>query len=559
MMAIASFASSAQDLSDKGRILENECRLAVDARRYDIELSKAQRLLRLGKVNRNKNEEILGLCHTLNARIAVHDTADFYEEIELLKKSYLDVREKGVPEIAAAIAYTLGKYHHFILNAYSNSLQYYLESLEKHRASGDGIGAIADLSSIAVINLHIGEQSGWDYAIKAYEEAHKLDHRPSIYITAANIANYLYNEGKNKEAFKYFNEADKIAHDLHYDMESTYLNTFRASLLESSGQLVEAENHYRKALDASPGTTRYDIVYARIKYATFLKGLKRYIEAISIMNDAEKLMEEFKMKTFLAQAYPLEAECYEALGDYRSALDFQKKTMEVSRQLITEEKEREFAILDLRYRVSEEKRVNAAQSLALMRRKRYSELAIAAAVILLLGATMLWVWHRKRMASFKTIVRHHLEKAESERRLRCHYERIINERASASRSTGLANDKAVALFEKLESLMYNEKIYRQCDLSLERAAQLLDTNRTYLSQVVNENAESFTSYVNQFRIKEAVELLSDISNTDSLKTIGLSVGFASPSNFYSLFRKKMGMAPSVFRDNVRNISSESNK
>lgn len=556
MLAITSFAASAQNLSDKGRILENECRLAIDARRYDILLAKGQKLLRLGKVNRNKDEEVLGLCHALNARITTHDTTDCSQEIRLLEKAYPETKQTGAPETAAAIAYTLGKYHHFILNAYSNSLQYYLEALEKHRSASDAIGAVADISSIAVINLHIQEPSGWDYAIKAYEEAHKLDHKPSIYITAANIANYLYNEGKNEEAIKYFNEADQTAQGLHYDMENTYLNTFRASLLESSGQPREAENYYRKALRSSPGTTRYDIVYARIKYAMFLKSRKRHSDTIAIMNDAEKLMDDFKMKTFLAQVYPLEAECHEALGNWRNALDYQKKAMELSRQLITEEKEREFAILDLRYRVSEEKRINAAQSLALMRRKRYSELAMAAAILLLLGAAMLWIYHRKRMASFKTIVRHHLEKAESEQRLRCHYERIINER-TAPRGSCIAGDKASALFEKLESMMYDDKIYRQCDLSLDKAAQLLETNRTYLSQIVNERAESFTSYVNQFRIKEAVELLSDISNTDSLKAIGLSAGFASPSNFYSLFRKKMGMAPSVFRDNVRNISSES--
>ena len=107
--------------------------------------------------------------------------------------------------------------------------------------------------------------------------------------------------------------------------------------------------------------------------------------------------------------------------------------------------------------------------------------------------------------------------------------------------------------------MIDEHIYRQCDLSLEKTAKLLGTNRTYLSQVINEYGDSFTSYVNQFRIKEAIEILSDPDSTDSLKAIGLSVGFASPSNFYTLFRKKVGMVPSVFRENARNISSKKSR
>ncbi len=557
MITIFSFACIAQDLSATGRMLENECHLAIDARRYDILLDKATKLSRHGKVNGNPDEEIIGKCHMLNAQIAVHDTTECRNDIEILKKQYAELAHKGHPATLAIVAYTLGKYHHFILNAYSNSLQYYLEALEKHREAGDNIGAVADLSSIAVINLHIGEKSGWDYAIKAYEEAHKIEHKPSIYIASANIANYLFNEGKVKEAIKYYNEANDIANQLHYDMEKVYLYTFRASLYESSGLNAEAENYYRKAMQSYEGTTRYDIVYARIKYATFLKNRKRYADAIAIMNDVERMMEEFHMKTFLAQAYPLEAECYEALGDLQNALMMQKKSMEVSRQLITEEKEREFAILDLRYKVAEEKRKNAAQSLDLIHRKRHAELAIGIAIVLLLGAIMLLIYHRKRMSTYKTIVRQHLEKADSEQRLRCHYERMINEQNNASRPGIIADDKASILFEKLEALMYEDRIYRQPDLSLDKAAQMLDTNRTYLSQVVNDRAESFSSYVNQFRLNDAVDMLSDPANTEPLKNIGLTAGFASPSNFYALFRKKFGMAPSVFRENVRNISSES--
>ena len=162
------------------------------------------------------------------------------------------------------------------------------------------------------------------------------------------------------------------------------------------------------------------------------------------------------------------------------------------------------------------------------------------------------------MASLRAIVSSHLENAESGRRMKEHYEKLLAERNN-EKSSGLTDDKASDLFSRLEKLMIDEHIYRQCDLSLEKTAKLLGTNRTYLSQVINEYGDSFTSYVNQFRLKEAIEILSDPDSTDSLKAIGLSVGFASPSNFYTLFRKKVGMAPSVFRENARNISSKKSR
>ncbi len=94
------------------------------------------------------------------------------------------------------------------------------------------------------------------------------------------------------------------------------------------------------------------------------------------------------------------------------------------------------------------------------------------------------------------------------------------------------------IYTGLETLMNEDKVYRKSDLSLEKAATMLNTNRTYLSQVVNENAGSFASYVNRYRLQEAIEILSDPKNTESLKCIGISVGFSSPSNFYTLFRQK---------------------
>lgn len=41
-------------------------------------------------------------------------------------------------------------------------------------------------------------------------------------------------------------------------------------------------------------------------------------------------------------------------------------------------------------------------------------------------------------------------------------------------------------------------------------ADLLGTNRTYLSQVINEQTQqNFTQYINNYRINEAIRLLSD--------------------------------------------------
>lgn len=107
-------------------------------------------------------------------------------------------------------------------------------------------------------------------------------------------------------------------------------------------------------------------------------------------------------------------------------------------------------------------------------------------------------------------------------------------------------------------MMVDNHAHRDREMSLERAAEMLATNRTYLSQVVNERAgQSFPAYVNTFRMEEAIQMLSDVDNNEAVKSIALSCGFSNPSVFSVQFRQKMGMSPSDFRKSVRTLRAHS--
>ena len=100
--------------------------------------------------------------------------------------------------------------------------------------------------------------------------------------------------------------------------------------------------------------------------------------------------------------------------------------------------------------------------------------------------------------------------------------------------------------------MKNEKVFRDADLTIEKLAQMLNTNRSYLSQVINESSGlSYSAYINNYRIKEAIELLSNPANDEPIKAIAISIGYNSLSNFFTIFKNKVGMSPSAYRENVQ--------
>ncbi len=108
------------------------------------------------------------------------------------------------------------------------------------------------------------------------------------------------------------------------------------------------------------------------------------------------------------------------------------------------------------------------------------------------------------------------------------------------------------LHQQLKNLMETQKPWLNPDLSLEELAKLVETTPKKLSQVINEVFEqSFFDYINTHRIKEAASIF-DTSTDPKLTVLEVLylVGFNSKSSFNSLFKKKLGVTPSAYRQHA---------
>ena len=122
------------------------------------------------------------------------------------------------------------------------------------------------------------------------------------------------------------------------------------------------------------------------------------------------------------------------------------------------------------------------------------------------------------------------------------------------RSQVLADGKKKELIAQLEQLMKEQKAFCENLLTKERVAEMLQTNRTYLSQVINEvYGKSFTQYINDLRIEEALRRLDDPDSRRALRLIGLDLGFNSPTTFNTQFQQRTGMTPAQYRQKVRQL------
>ena len=120
----------------------------------------------------------------------------------------------------------------------------------------------------------------------------------------------------------------------------------------------------------------------------------------------------------------------------------------------------------------------------------------------------------------------------------------------------LSNDqKAIADIESadiqaIEKAILEDKAYRTYGLTIELFSDLTNIPVKKLSHIVNRYYEkNFYEFINFYRVEEARVILKNIDNNDiPIQDIYESVGFKSKSSFNTLFKKKLGMTPTEYRD-----------
>ncbi|MEM7513038.1 MAG: helix-turn-helix domain-containing protein [Bacteroidota bacterium] len=106
------------------------------------------------------------------------------------------------------------------------------------------------------------------------------------------------------------------------------------------------------------------------------------------------------------------------------------------------------------------------------------------------------------------------------------------------------------LLSEVLSLVEEEKIYRDRELSLVNLSARLSVPPRYLSQIINEKRhQNFSDFINQYRVEEATEILQKESyHKYSLSGIASEVGFSSRQSFHQAFKKFTGTTPGKYRE-----------
>jgi AraC-like DNA-binding protein len=115
--------------------------------------------------------------------------------------------------------------------------------------------------------------------------------------------------------------------------------------------------------------------------------------------------------------------------------------------------------------------------------------------------------------------------------------------------SGLDAQSLSTMMARINNLMEAKRVFLEPDLSLPHLAERLDCSVNHLSQAINAGfGVSFFDFINQYRIREAVSILSGATGSaPPILEVALAVGFNSTSTFYAAFKKITGQTPAQYR------------
>lgn len=189
-------------------------------------------------------------------------------------------------------------------------------------------------------------------------------------------------------------------------------------------------------------------------------------------------------------------------------------------------------------------KITTEEHYMMLEKQQKLRIAIVVVIALCLILILLIALYRQKHRLYTAIVKQNHE--------------FIKQEKKSNIISGLSDDKRADIVQRLEGLMKEQQLYRENLLTRDRVAEILGTNRTYLSQILSEvYNKNFTDYINDLRIDEALHILDNPNNNNTIKQIGQDLGFNSVTTFNSQFQNRTGMTPAQYRQKIKLLDNQS--
>lgn len=428
--------------------------------------------------------------------------AEAFQTVKLLIKSLESTTDELFPMRCLYYSYIAGFYYSF--RDYDNTFTYALKALKETPYYYDR-GAFSARNTLGVYYRERQNLDSSDYYFHAILEDKKNIKDRNLYdaIALNNIGYNYYLRENYDTAISLFKQAIPLI----YKQDKP----FTSGIYSNLGNCYLRLNNIPKAKEAIDSALLY-------------------------LNSQLHKPSGYYMKLF-----SLKSKYYACVGDFNrfqlyldSAFLMQKKHEEEFNSTILLKVEQEL--------FESEKKAGALELNHKNRLLLFSGIVIVVFFILLLFIINLY---RRKQSAYKALVQKNLQWAEQPKLFIDSYET-----KTPSRTENEINQQDLEIMRIIDKEILEKRLFQNPDISLDALASELSINKYNLSKIINQTTgKNFNTFINEYRIKEAIKLLSDQKHDHlSIDGIAEECGFANRVSFYRSFKKETGISPSNFKN-----------
>lgn len=383
-----------------------------------------------------------------------------------------------------------------------------------------------DLENQLLIYSNMGvfykTQQNYELARAYYEKGLTISlQRNDLSATAQNmfnIGNIYYEEGNYREAVTYYNESLEIVEELNYEYPKALIYMMKGAVSIDLGFYDEANQYLMQAKKIN-----------------------------SLINDLESSLFLYDKLSTLKQL----------TGDYQAAFEYLSNIVDLKDQKFASASLDSLNQAVIKFQLNEE--MLRLENTAIEYEKLIQQRVFGIALILLLGIGLsitLVLNNRKKALIEKLFSNYKTERqAESDTQTKGKKSLISPSNNSSNnvfeklffinKSKGSIPSEHQDLFNQIGTVVLEEELFRDTELTLVKLAKRVNSNTTYVSEAINSNlGMRFNSFLNRIRIHEAQKIM--LEQDEPIDRVMRMSGYRNRSTFYRAFQAETGLTPREF-------------
>jgi len=407
------------------------------------------------------------------------------------------------------------------------------------------------LLNIGNIYYHFGK---YDIAKSYYSRAlYSCSDSIGIVLVLSNLGALEWINERNDSAFYYLSKSLEISKRQNNTNLYNILNNF-ASLYENIKSYDSAFYYYQLALNEAIKNDNIECEAENLSdMGKLFFEIKKTDSALYYIGLSNALAEEHNFLRVLIENYLTLSKIEESKKNTVSAFKYYKKYAQLKDSIFNVKNFGEINEVQHLYEVT--KTNQQIEQLAIEqqineRTIHYQRIIqfITFGVLLLVSIILLYVFFQKRELNkaYKALFEKNIEIIELQ-------DNSSERGVKKYKKSTLTDNMQDELLDRILFLMEDSSIICDSKFTVDKLAELAQSNQFYVSQVINSALKkNFRSLLNSYRIREAQRLFSAPDAAKyTIESVSLRVGFKSQSAFRDAFKEITGVNPNFYFRSVQ--------